>query len=224
MPAPPFAVLNQAILSKAAGDNANETLQKFILTCSKDISIAWAKWTLGLSGGENIVTGAGIGAWSGVGAGGKLKESSPFDPEWTWSEKSDYWDTLKKALSTEFKKTFSEYAKNFVFGTVTYVGASSATPTSPGPVICTSPPIPMKAVQTIPIIYSGFKSGVKGRLPSDWKDSPGIDSLLAGIQDSIGQGMDLWLLSQFAGDSFQGTGTPGAGLASGTSQGIGKIV
>lgn len=224
MPAPPAPILGKAILGKAAGDKGFADLQKFTTTCAKDISITWAKWTLGLTGGENIVAGAGIGAWAGVGGGGKLKQSEPFEPQWSWPEKSAYWDTLKAAMGAELKKTFGDYVKNFVFGTTAYPGASGASPVSPGPVSGTNPPIPMQAVQTVPMIFSGFKAGVKGRLPSSWKKAPGLDSLLDGIQQSIGQGMDLWLLSQFTGDSFTGTGTPGAGVASGKSSGTGKVV
>jgi hypothetical protein len=224
MPAPPAAILDKVILGKAAGAKDFPNLTKFVSICAKDISITWAKWSLGLTGGQNIVSGAGIGAWAGVGGGGKLKQSDLFDPEWSWPEKSAYWDTLKKAMAAELKKTFGDYVKNFVFGTTAYPGASGASPASPGPVSGTNPPIPMQAVQTVPMVFSGFKKGVKGRLPSSWTQSPGLDSLLDGIQQAIGQGMDLWLLSQFTGDSFTGTGTPGAGVASGKSSGTGKVV
>ena len=143
---------------------------------------------------------------------------------WTWPYRSKYWNILNNAIGEELKKTFGDYIKEFIFGTLQYTGTCAATLTTPGPIYAQSVPTAVKQVETKQMKIDGFKDRVRARLPSSWRRAPGLDSFLLGVEDAVKKGMkDVWLESKFSGDVLISIGAAVTGYGVGTSSNSGKI-
>lgn len=230
MPAPQGPVLYAGVIAKLPKDFdiSHAPLLDFIQNLCKDIATAWALWHVGLLGGSNNVNGAGIGAWVGVGSGGKLTQTVPFNIIHTWpkADPDGYWNTFKSAVTADYKEKFSKYVDSFSFSSVPYIGVCTATPVSPGPFSAINTPGPLAAYKASAEQPKDFLNGIRDKLPSEWSKNPDpLNKWLKALEEATIQQFVLWeTASQFIGDTVIGTGAAGAGTGSGTSNGTGKVV
>jgi hypothetical protein len=205
-------------------DQSFGTLQQFVTGECQDIAQAWALWQSGLLAGLNNVTGNGIGAWAGVGAGGGLKESSQFNVTHSWphSDPAGYWNTLKAAITSELKKQFSAYASSYAFSSVPYLGSSTAGPTSPGVFVAVNTPGTLVAYGAGQA-PTAVGQGIQGQLPGNWKTDV-LPLFLDALGTAVQQAFQRWQESaQVSGDTATGPSSPGSGTGAGVSAGTGTI-
>jgi hypothetical protein len=209
-------------------DTSHGPLKDFIQNLCQDIALAWTLWHAGLLGGSNNVSGLGIGGWVGSGGGGKLTQTVPFNIIHTWpkSDPDGYWNIFKSAITADYKEKFSKYADSFSFSSVPYVGVCAATPLSPGPFFATNIPGPLVAYKASASDPKQIAEGIRGKLPSKWSENKDpLQKWLVALEGATVEQFAIWeSTSQFVGDTVAGTGSPGAGAGSGTSNGTGKIV
>jgi hypothetical protein len=229
VPVPQGPAIKSGVISRLPSNFQTSwgVLNDFLTDLCGDISTAWQEWELGLLAGLNNVVGLGIGAWAGVGQGGKLTETVPFNVVHTWpnNDPSGYWDTFKAAITAELKEEFNMFATSYVFGSVPYLGASTATPLSPGVFTATNTPGTVAADQASANDPMGFANGVRGRLPSQWAQNPNpLNQFLGAVEGSINEQFNLWASAALvSGDTVIGVASPGTGAGAGVSIGTGVV-
>jgi len=202
---------------------------EFLDKLSEGFSTGWDSWQSGITGGENVVTGAGLGTWVGIGLDGVLVEGTPLDFTIDVTNKPPRFTEFETELVLALKNEFNSWATSFVFTSVPYSGTSLATPDDPGDfnAVGALPPAPIGTLGTgtnpqaiRPIVVSAL-------------DALGFDSsnpefrlnyLLDAIDTALASIFTTWLGStNFSGDSVSGTAAPGSGAGSATSDGNGVL-
>lgn len=236
MPTPKGPVLYAGVMSRLPGEfgKGHGPLNDFVKNLCNDIANAWLIWNAGLLGGSNNVSGAGIGAFVGVGSGGGLKETAPMNVIHTWpnSDPDGYWNTFKAAITADYKEKFARYADSFKFGPVPYTGTSGALPPAPpfpgapGPISAINTPGPLAGYKASATYPDDLADGIRGKLPGFWGKHPEpLNKWLKALEGSTMEQFKIWeSTSMLIGDTFNGTGAPPAGAGSGTSDQTGKVV
>lgn len=231
MPAPQPAQIKMLTLAsfQQLGTGGTEFLD--IITAA--IAQGWTKWALGLSWGNLTLTGAGVGAWSGAGVGGKISGSDFELPAVNFQKNSPENKKLVEGLADALPKAFTMWMNSFQFAGLQFTGASTATPTAPGTFTAANIPVPMIAAGT-----GQAPSAQPLKLADAWAlklTSPTFDlnhpksqtkKFIGAISGAIEQAFDtVWLTgAQATGGQASGPATPAGVVAGVASLPGGKIV
>jgi hypothetical protein len=190
---------------------------------------AWKKWQDSVLFESLIVTGAGVGAWSGVGSGGVMT-SAPFVGEApSFGKNSPEQVQFTQALLTVLGQKFTQWPATYKFSALNYLGTSGATPTTPGPVSAQNQPTQLKAAGAGGPLKGIAADWLKQLKPPTWDlDNPHARSkpLVEAIGKTIEMSFEsLWLTTTMATSSSIATaGTPGGAVPGASSQPGGKLV
>ena len=178
------------------------------------VTDGWKEWQDSMSFGGFSVTGAGVGAFSGSGVGGKLKGSPYKMPDFSFKGNSPQMKKFAKGLADALAQKFTPFPDSYSMPAIVFTGTSGATTTSPGPVSAQNAPATLATAGsgTNP---SGIANLWKGFLtPPDFDlANPQCKSgdLVKAIAKTIEQEFKLtWLMTtQLTGNTLSTTGAAG---------------
>lgn len=194
------------------------------------VEAAWKKWQDGMTWGGSMVSGAGVGAWSGAGAGGNIIAAAPFAlGPISFKANAPQQVKFTQGLASALASKFNAFPPTFKFTMINFIGASGATPITPGPVTANSIAAPLSTAGSGQA-PSGIADLWKGTLtPPDFDFSnPNAKSeeLLKAIAKTIEQSFQtVWLLSTMAqGVTVTTVGAPGGVVAGFMAPTSGKLM
>jgi hypothetical protein len=133
MPAPTGPALLQLIKAELSATPQSPELLEYLQQLTAEISKSWKTWSTSLKWGGLTVTGTGIGVWVGVGNGGSIVQANPITiPPFIFKANTDGHKAFVKGLDAALKPNFTKWASSYKFAGLTYNGASTATPLTPG--------------------------------------------------------------------------------------------
>lgn len=190
---------------------------------------AWKSWQDSILFDGLIVTGAGVGAWSGVGSGGVMTSAPFLATAPSFGANSPEQVQFTQALLTVLGEKFTRWPTTYKFSALNYLGTSGATPVNPGPVSAQNLPTQLKAAGAGGPISGIADDWAKQLKPPVWDlENPQARSkpLIAAIGKTIEMTFEsIWLTTTIAQASpLVATGTPGGGVAGIPSQPGGKLV
>jgi hypothetical protein len=229
MPAPTGMEIKTLIISfygMQLGPDAEEYIDKL----TSEINKSWDKWQKSMKCGTIQISGAGVGAWSGVGSGGMIQASpfvlTPFSFKGNSAELTAFTSGVSQALST----TFDPWPLSFKFSGVNFIGTSGASSVSGGPVVAQNVPTPLKSAGS-----GKNPSGIAKLIESNLKP-PAFDlrspiAQAGKLSTAVGKALEqafeaTWLLgTMLTGNSADSApGAPG-GVVTGFPTGLnGKLV
>lgn len=228
MPAPSSSQLTAATLAAYQGAQGSPHFTEYLGKLFGALSSAWQTWQDSLKPSGIAVTGAGVGAWTGVGSAGTLTGPALNPSSFSFGADSPYQVKFQKAVFDATSSQFATWTSSFVFTSVSYTGSSGATPVSPGSASALNTPAPIGTVG------AGTPPGQIEQLilakltPPDF-DLSNPNAGAATFAKALAQGIQTtfatWLTTAlFTGDEFN-TGVGPGGAASGLpSKQTGKIV
>jgi hypothetical protein len=229
MPAPSGSVIKTMIIS-FYGMQLGPDAEKYLDKLTSEIEKSWSDWQKNMKFGTIQVTGGGVGAWSGIGAGGLIQAQpfimKPFPFGNNSKELFAFTSGVCQALST----AFDPWPLSFKFSGINYVGSSAATPTSPGPVNASNVPVPLASAGSGKN-PSGIGKAIESNLkPPDFDLSSPLaqaGKLSGAVGDAIEQAFQTnWLLgTMVSGNTISNApGSPGGVVAGFPSTVNGKLV
>lgn len=207
-------------------------LPRYVQMLSSNIASAWTSWNSGLKWGALSVVGAGIGAWSGSGAGGAIIQGPPLSVPYTpFYKGTEYDKKFQNTLAEVLKMQFTLWAASYKFAGVPFLGPCSATPLSPGVFSANNLPTPLVAAGNGQVPNAS-------QIVNLWKPqliANGFNLSAEGVQtvklmDAIAKGVVMAFqtvyltTSNVTGSSAFGPATPSVGVGSGVSTPSGSIV
>lgn len=194
----------------------------------KEVESAWKKWEKSVKFGGLTVTGAGIGAWSGVGSGGAAT-AQPFELViFPFYQNTPQHQKMLQGLAAALKQKFALWTASFTIPTVQYLGSCGASPISPGPFSANVVPTPVGTLVTTDI--SGIKDIWEATLtPPDFNlthPQARTKDMTQAVSSAIEKAFSsLWsTTTMISGSTVMGVGTPGAGVGNGVSQANGQLM
>lgn len=190
---------------------------------------AWKTWQDSILFANLVVNGAGVGAWSGVGAGGVMTSAPFIASAPSFGKNSPEQVQFTQALLTVLAEKFTRWPTTYKFSALNYIGASGATPVNPGPVTAQNLPTQLKAAGAGGPISGIADDWIKQLKPPTWDlENPQARSkpLISAIGKTIEMSFEsIWLTTTIAqGSSLAATGAPGGVVAGIPSQPGGKLV
>lgn len=229
MPAPPAIVLKAAMTAALAGFGGDE-MDPYLTALTKEINKQWSLWIGRIKWGNNLVTGAGVGGWGGVGIGGGMDSGMfLFSPSSVIEDagmvETEHQLTFLEGLGDVLDEKFNNWAEGYKFAGVPYVGTCTATGVSPGQFQARNTPLPLLLTGSGPL-PTGISTALSVKLVAggfDLEESM-VLRLTAAIGNAITAGFTLFLSTTLASrNSVRGAAAPG-GVGSAKSKNDGKLV
>jgi hypothetical protein len=229
MPAPTSAQLvsfiNQSFQQQGSGGS------QFFQTVATAIASGWSTWETGLVVGALTCSGAGVGAWAGMGQGGAIG-GAPYQLPPTDFDKQDAKQVkLVNGLRQVLPQFMTTWSTSFKFLSLAYIGASTATIPNPGTVTATNTPTPLGSAGkgTDPIGAMIAQAWLATLTPPDFdlsspkgKTQELVNAISSAIEQAFGT---IWLLgATVTGNALSGAAAPGGVVSGLPSQTNGKIV
>ena len=229
MPAPESTAIKGLIIA-AYGQQLGPDAEEYLDKLTSEINKSWDKWQKDMKCGQIMTSGAGVGAWAGMGSGGLIQGMPFIMAPFSFKDNPPELMSLSSGVSQAMSTTFDPWPLSFKFSGINFLGTSGATPTSPGPVNANSIPAPLKTAGSGKS-PSGIADLIKSNLQPpafDLSNPLGKAGMLA---DAIGKAIEqafeaTWLLSTMMSGTalLQAPGTPGGGVAGFPSDLNGKLV
>lgn len=220
MPAPIQAQISSAIVAALPGSfksgptrqqfpqffaptGLHVSAQAFVDQIASDLAVAWAAWVGALIFGGATVVGLGLPVWTGQGSGGQFQpQALPFaiglPPGFQVTATNQM---MRQAIASATINKFANFCSLFTAGpsVLAFVGATSATPVSPGVFTATLTPLTLAAAISPSVLLetpTEVTDDILARL-TGWGQASPVDpsfySAYAGALDSLFTG--------FMGDS-----------------------
>lgn len=189
----------------------------------------WKSWQDSILFDSLIVNGGGVGAWAGVGSGGKMTSAPFLATAPSFGANSPEQIEFTQALLTVLGEKFTRWPTTYKFGALNYLGTSGATPINPGPVSAQNLPTQLKAAGAGQPMSGIADDWIKQLKPPTWDlENPQARSkpLIEAIGKTIEMTFEsLWLTTTLAQGSPLVTAGAPAGVVTGIpSQPGGKLV
>jgi hypothetical protein len=147
MPAPAVSALVSKFKSLYTATLSPEG-EEYVETFFGKLSSSWGTWQSGIKVGGATVNGVGVGAWAGSGGGGSA-QGGPFQLEpFVFKKQAKPQEKLTLAFGKAVRAKFSDYISSVKTKPLSYVGASTASPTSPGNFNAVNVPTPLVSAFT----------------------------------------------------------------------------
>jgi hypothetical protein len=203
--------------------------QSYIESLFGAVEKAWKTWQDSILFDSLVVTGAGVGAWSGVGVGGVMTSAPFVGTPPSFGANSPEQLQFTQALLTVLAEKFTRWPTTYKFSSLNYLGTSGATPINPGPVNAQNLPTQLKAAGAGGPISGIADDWLKQLKPPTWDlDNPNARSkpLVQAIGKTIEMTFEsIWLTTTIAqGSPLATAGAPGGVVAGVPSQPGGKLV
>lgn len=228
MPAPSASMMAQQAIALYGMPLGPEGLD-YVNSLFGAVEKGWKSWQDSILFDSLIVTGAGVGAFSGVGVGGVMT-SAPFAATApSFGKNSPEQVQFTQSLLTVLTEKFTRWPTTYKFSALNYLGTSGATPVTPGPVAAQNLPTQLKAAGAGGPIAGIADDWIKSLTPPMWDlDNPNAKSkpLVKAIAKTIEMTFEsIWLTTTIAqGSPLVTTGAPGGVVAGIPSQPGGKLV
>lgn len=190
---------------------------------------AWKSWQDSILFDSLIVTGAGVGAFSGAGVGGVMTSAPFLATVPSFGKSSPEQVQFTQALLTVLAEKFTRWPSTYKFSSLNYLGTSGATPIAPGPVSAQNLPTQLLAAGAGGPIAGISDDWIKQLTPPMW-DLENPNARSKPLIQSIGKTIEMtfssiWLATTIAqGSPLITTGAPGGVVAGVPSQPGGKLV
>lgn len=227
MTAPPASVVKgfwQAAYPHPKTSYTDEYTDKLFAAVEK----AWKNWEKSVKFGGLTVSGAGIGAWAGVGSGGKAT-AQPFELEiFPFYQNTPQHQKMLQGLATALKQKFGLWVAGFTIPTIPYMGSCGASAERPGPFNAQAVATPIGTL--VPLGIEGLQAIWEGTLsPPDFdlthpqaRTKDMVQAVTGAIEKAFSS---LWATTTMAsGSTVQGVGLIGAGTGNGVSVTDGQLM
>lgn len=201
--------------------NITQDLDDYLAYICEAVIQAWSNWQSAVKFGGAAVTGAGLGIWTGSGAGGTFNTafSLSITPKFGTADET----TLTTAIQNRIKDAFNEWINSFTMAGDAFTGTSTATQSSPGVFNAINAPILLSSRGTT-TKFTSMADDVMG-------DLTGFDlsnSIVRDFMDAFSNGLktkfDSWRsTANLVNNAVTGTAAAGTGAGSGTSSISGVI-
>lgn len=227
MPAPSASVIRGNIINEidtgafpAISDSGSD-LYKSIDDLSTAMATAWTTWQATMLFGGVTVTGSGIVPWVSTACSGGVLVAGPFTVTVVaglTAPGAEYTTALQSGLI----QVFSAYATGLSFNTsaMSYTGASTSTPTSPGTFTAASALVMLSDILVQTGSISGLANAVTGALsPSSFDLSNSkVPDLMTAIEAGLQKTITDWEgTAAISGNTVTGVSAPVSGSGVGLS-------
>lgn len=191
-----------------------------------EVERAWKDWQKNFKFGGLTVAGAGVGGWTGVGAGGRV-QAKPYKGEvFVFYKQTDAQKKFQQSLYDTLEEVLKEVAQSINFVGVNYVGTSSATAVNPGQFQASAAPVPLKTVAPMANLSGVGDRWIQKLTPPDFNlDHPqcAAKAMANAVASAIETAFSIWTTSTtISGGTASGPAAPG-GVGTGAAQFDGKL-